>query len=151
MTTITIFDPRAFKLPAHPLLRCAVAVDVERDVAITVWKTDDEEGADRVGVTPVKQSPPKPPESDPFRSIRETTEALWRRMLPSVVPRVCDNRPRITLDCAGHETMRLVRPFGTPPPVVPLGEEYIESSAYQRPGHWACLAPSKLCLCPRCR
>lgn len=113
--------------PHHPREAYVLALDEGDEpkmLGVTVWKTDEGEGVDRVGVTSVKQSPPKPPESDPFRSIRETTEALWCRMLPSVVARVCDNRPRITFDCAGHETMLVVRPFGSPPPTVPLaGEE----------------------------
>jgi hypothetical protein len=96
MTTIAIFYPRAFRLPGHPLLRCAVAVDETREVAITVWEADPQQDTARVG--------------DVINTLHVTIPCVSDLSTP----------PDVVI---GPTVPTLGWAFGTPPPLVPLNEE----------------------------
>jgi hypothetical protein len=74
----------------------------------TVWKTDPDERVEEVGVSSAEQSAAKARLSALLCSIRETTEARMRQMLPGIVASICDSTPRMSLNCANTETMPAV-------------------------------------------
>lgn len=135
----------------------AVVVDQDPSggfrVVCTVWKTDDEEGAEGVGVPPVKQSAPETLYSAIRCSILETTEARLRQMLPGIISRLCDNTHRYTLDCAGYETIPAVGFPGWSFPAHAAAPT--KPALFKATERWLCLSrlgyTKEHCLCPVCK